>query len=84
MRTTLTLDADVAELLRAAMAERGVPLKVIVNDALRLGLRRPGAAARFRTPTYRMGRSAASLDKALQLAGALEDEVLARRLAERR
>lgn len=38
MRTTLTLDADVAQMLRLA-AERGrKPFKVVVNEALRRGL----------------------------------------------
>lgn len=40
MRTTLTLDDDVAALLEEARAERRVPLKQLVNDALRLGLPR--------------------------------------------
>jgi len=82
-RTTITLDPDVAAMVRRAMAERGVGFKEAVNDALRSGLGR-AAPARFRTPTFRMGRGAAPLDKALQLAGTLEDEELARRLAMRK
>ena len=38
MRTTLTLDPDVASLLRARMAERKSNMKQVVNDALRRGL----------------------------------------------
>ena len=38
MRTTLTLDPDVAERLKAASRRTGRPFKVTVNDALRRGL----------------------------------------------
>jgi hypothetical protein len=46
MRTTLTLDDDVAALLERAMRESGKGLKQTVNEALRAGLarRREGAA----------------------------------------
>ena len=36
--TTLTVDPDVASLLRARMAERKSNMKQVVNDALRRGL----------------------------------------------
>lgn len=61
-----------------------VPLKTIVNRALRLGLERlrPSAArTRFRQQTFRMGDPAGpNLDKALQLAALLEDEEVARKI----
>ncbi len=38
MRTTLTLDDDLALKLREAARRRQVPFKVIVNDVLRAGL----------------------------------------------
>lgn len=38
MRTTLTLDDDVAALLKRAMKRTGRSLKDQVNDALRVGL----------------------------------------------
>ena len=38
MRTTLTLDDDVAAKLQAEMRRRGVSLKQIVNETLRIGL----------------------------------------------
>ena len=85
MRTTITLDPDVAALVQRAMAERGLGFKEAVNEALRAGLGQRPASRRVHTPTFRMGRNPAiRLDKALQLAGALEDEELARRLAARR
>ena len=39
MRTTLTLDDDVAAQLSQLREARGVPLKSLVNEALRSGLR---------------------------------------------
>ena len=44
VRTTLTLDPDVATRLRAEMRRSGKPFKVVVNDALRLAFtRRPSS-----------------------------------------
>jgi len=59
MRTTLTLDPDVAVQLERVRQRRGVPLKRVVNDALREGLSRldePAAPERFRTRTASVGR----------------------------
>ena len=59
MRTTLTLDPDVAVQLERVRRRRGVPLKRVVNDALREGLSRldePPTAERFRTRTVSVGR----------------------------
>ena len=83
MRTTLTLDPDVAALVRRAMAERGVPFKQVVNDALRRALGETTGAA-HRTPSFRMGEPAVPLEKALQIAAALEDEELLRRMSVRK
>jgi hypothetical protein len=38
VRTTLTLDEDVAEKLKAAARKTGRPFREVVNDALRRGL----------------------------------------------
>jgi hypothetical protein len=38
MRTTLSLDDDVAALLKRALTRRKEPLRKVVNDALREGL----------------------------------------------
>ena len=63
------------------MRERNLTFKQAVNAAIRAGA--PGKAtvqaASFRT--FRMGRPRVPLDKALQLAGELEDEELIRKLA---
>lgn len=41
MRTTLTLDDDVAALLNKEMRKTGEPFKQVVNRAVRLGLSAP-------------------------------------------
>jgi Ribbon-helix-helix protein, copG family len=51
VRTTLSLDDDVAAKLRAEVRRTGRPFKEIVNEALRLGLaprKAPGVRRRFR------------------------------------
>ncbi len=52
MRTTLTLERDVAEALERLMKRRGTSMKSLVNEALRLGLAqlsRPPRRTVFRT-----------------------------------
>ncbi len=78
MRTTITLDPDTEEIVRRRMRELGVSFKRAVNDAIRESERRP-ATKPFRTKTYDMGKPLVNLDKALQLAGELEDEELIRK-----
>jgi len=84
MRTTITLDPDVAERVRRVMRERGLSFKEAVNQAIRAGLS-PESGGAFRTPTHRMGfTQGLPWDKAIQMAGELEDEELARKLAARK
>jgi hypothetical protein len=84
MRTTVTLDPDVADLIRRAMRERGIGFKQAINDAIRAGLGGRARAA-FRTPTFSMGfEPTVPWNKALRLFGELEDEELARKLSARK
>ena len=46
MRTTLTLDDDVAALLKKEARKSGEPFKQVVNRAIRLGLTTPRQPAR--------------------------------------
>lgn len=85
MRTTLTLDDDIAKDLKEAAYRGGTSFKATVNDALRAGLTAAGAPAkrkRYRIAPASLGgvRPGIDLDKALQLADALEDEGIARKL----
>ncbi|MEA2449875.1 MAG: hypothetical protein QOG63_1807 [Thermoleophilaceae bacterium] len=69
------------------MRDRGLSFKQAVNEAIRRGLTQADGARSeaFRTPTFRMGwRNDVHLDRALQLAGDLEDDELARRIAARK
>lgn len=66
MRTTITLDPDVAALVRTRMRERGQTFTAAVNEALR-------EALGGRTPVRSMGQPAVSLDHALRVAAELED-----------
>ena len=58
MRTTLTLDDDVAAKLRAEVRRSGRPFKQIVNQTLRLGLssrRQYKSLPPFKVKPYDMG-----------------------------
>jgi hypothetical protein len=82
MRTTIDLDPDVDARLRALARERGVPLRTVINDALRAGTR-PDAVddEPYVLPSRRLGaRAGLNLDKALLIASELEDEEVARKL----
>jgi len=80
MRTTLTLDPDVDQLLKRAMRERGSSFRDTVNDAIRSGLR-PHKAPPFRQKTAALGLDpAVNWDKALRIASQLEDEGILRKM----
>ena len=81
VRTTVTLDPDVANLIQQSMQERGLSFKQAVNAAIRAGLAPPSRRTKVRTPTFQMGQPAVPLDGALRLAGQLEDEETLRKLA---
>jgi hypothetical protein len=76
MRTTLTLDDDVAALLREEMERSRRPFRHIVNQALRLGLLSGTPASRrtpFRTRPHPFRfKPGVDLDKLNQLADELE------------
>ena len=60
MRTTLSLDDDVAALLQRVLKARKASLKQVVNQALREGLRRmtepPRRRQPYRTTAVSLGR----------------------------
>ena len=88
MRTTLTLDDEVASSLRELARQSGQPFKQVVNDALRRGLaehERP-QARRYRLSVAALGlpRSGIDLSRTLALADALEDAALVLKLEARK
>jgi len=78
MRTTLTLDPDVEQIIRERTAT-GVSFKQAVNDAIRDGGRRQ-AGYTFSTPVFH-GRYLIDVTHANQLAADLEDQALAEKVA---
>jgi hypothetical protein len=82
MRTTVTLDPDVKDMLTKAAYRSGKPFKVTLNEAIRAGLRpRRGKAAAPQWPCHDMGSARVDLTKALALAEELEDRDQAAKLA---
>lgn len=82
MRTTVTIDPDLAATLRKIARERGISFKEALNTMLRAGLgERAGTARPYRLRARRLGlRPGIDLDRALQLAAALEDRETIRKL----
>jgi hypothetical protein len=83
MRTTLTLDPDVAAKLKDEARRQGVSFKEAVNSNLRRGLAAAGpAAAPYRVPSRSMGaKPGLDLDQARDLADRLEDEEVLRKMS---
>lgn len=82
MRTTVTLDPDVAARLKEVTRERGVSFKEALNTSVRRGLESQATATEpYRLPTRWLGvRPGVDLDKALGLAAELEDAEIRRRI----
>lgn len=84
MRTTLTLEPDVARRLEIEMRRSGTTLKATVNEALRLGLGlrgTPANAPRFEVQPHAFGfMPGVDLDRMNQLVDELDAEDVARKL----
>ena len=86
MRTTLTLDDDLARALKETAYRTGQSFKAAVNEALRAGLatlqktQRAGKPYRLEPASLGSVEPGINLDKTLSLADALEDEGIARKL----
>jgi len=81
VRTTITFEPDVVELIEALRRERRISFSQAINEAVRAGLA-PRTARPFRQSSYAMGlRDDINLDHALHMAAALEDGELLRKLA---
>ena len=88
MRTTLTIDERLARDLKEIAHRSGKPFKQVVNETLHAGLSAQKAppARRYRLKPASLGQPlpGIDLDKALQLADALEDVEIARKLEMRK
>lgn len=79
MRTTITLDPDVALLVERAMGSQDLTFKEAVNRAIRnsLGEDQP----RYETPTSSMGAPrGVDLNHSLAVAAAMEDQEIVRKI----
>lgn len=83
MRTTVTLDPDVAAKLKETARERDISFKEALNSAVRRGFERGEAKPMpYRLPAAQRleARPGVNLVKALQLAGELEDAEAIRKM----
>lgn len=79
MRTTLTLDDDVAAMLERLRKTRGGSFKDLVNETLRAGLKQMAAPSRkrkpFRTVSVDLGRCLpGNVDNVAEVLAVVEDE----------
>lgn len=84
MRTTLTLEPDVAQKLKRRMAERKISLKAAVNEVLRAGLKASAAVkpAKFKIEPHSFEfKPGIDRNRLNQLLDELEVEEFARKMA---
>ena len=82
MRTTLTIEPDVAQQLRRRMSQTKLSLKQVVNDTLRAGLaaRPKEPKVRYSVETYPCKfKAGVDLDKLNQLLDGMEAEEFLRK-----
>lgn len=87
MRTTVTLDDDVAAKLKEEARRNKTSFKEVLNSSVRRGLRAraPESAEPYRISSRSMrARPGVDLDRALALAGELEDAEILRKLSLRK
>lgn len=85
MRTTLSIEDKIGKALKDAAHRSGKSFKEVVNETLRAGLASKQAlpkAKAYRLKPVSLGGVSPGIDlnKALQIADAIEDEELARKL----
>ena len=85
MRTTLTIDSDVEQLLQREIRRTNRSMKAVVNDALRVGLGirgKPPRAPLFKVESHAFGfKPGIDTDRLNQLVDEMEAEEFARKLA---
>jgi predicted DNA-binding ribbon-helix-helix protein len=88
MRTTVRVDDELLERLKAQARRENVSLTRLLNRALKAGLQagnvRSAKRARYRERVHSMGAPRLNLDKALAVAASLEDAEVVRELALRK
>ena len=88
MRTTVRVDDELLERLKAQARKEKVSLTRLLNRALKAGLRAGGGRRRpqrvYRERVHALGVPRLALDKALALAATLEDQEIVRELTLRK
>ena len=88
MRTTVTIDDEVLLKLREQAAKERISLTKLLNRVLREGIRASSKKSLpkppYREKTFAMGEPLVGLEKALALAGRLEDEEVLRKMSLRK
>lgn len=88
MRTTIDLDQSLLTRLRDEAHREGVSFRALLHRVILRGLESaaPVKKIEYTAPRFNMGQVREGIDlvKALQLAGALEDEEIVRKLAQGR
>jgi hypothetical protein len=88
MRSTVRIDDDLLTELKERARRENLPLTQMLNRTLRAGLRASRRSnrekSRYQQTTFSMGAPRFDVNKALALAGDLEDEEVARKLALRK
>ena len=88
MRTTMRVDDEILERLKAQARREKTSLTRLLNRTLKAGLQAGGARRRaqpvYREQVHAMGPPRLALDKALALAAAIEDEEIVRELSARK
>jgi hypothetical protein len=84
MRTTVRIDDELLRKLKEQAHRESISLTRLLDRTLRAGMQAPRGRARrrrrLREQTHSMGAPRYNLDKALALAGALEDEEVLRKM----
>ncbi len=78
-RTTITLTPDADSLVRKVMRERGLSFKDAVNAAILDSLSPGPGRTATQTPVFHLGTPRLPLERAVTVAGELEDEELLRK-----
>lgn len=88
MRTTVRVDDELLERLKAQARTEKVSVTQVLNRVLKVGLQAGGARRRaqpaYRQRVHAMGVPRLALDKALALAATLEDEEIVHELTLRK
>jgi len=88
VRTTVRVDDELLEQLKAQARRENVSLTRLLNRTLRAGMQaaraRPRKRVSYRERVYAMGAPRIGLEKAMAAAAALEDEEIVRKLAQRK